>query len=222
MSARRSSTVMRSSSTRHTAAVVPVPFPGTGAPVMSSSRKRCSVPSSLRARSVVAAALLALPLSACATGVQATPDAGVIQNPPVSPEDAEEQEELLEDQAGDRADDDQGLEEDPESGFSQEVLAGLVGQQVDLAAEVTRVVGPNAFTLGGREVGEEPVLVVVAEAPVGLAIGDVAQVSGTVVELDVVAAEEALGIDLHEDAEEFEGDAAIQASSVAVGGGSAQ
>ncbi|SDQ63423.1 hypothetical protein [Quadrisphaera sp. DSM 44207] len=168
--------------------------------MFSHRRTRCTV-------LAVATAVLVLP--GCG--------GGVVDDPPTVPEQGDLQDQQLEDQVEETDDDQPGLGEDQESGLSQEVLEGRVGDQVDFDGEVSQVLSPRAFLIGGIEVGEDPLLVLGADVPTALAIGDVVQVSGTVVDFSIAGAEEDLEVNFAEEAlEDFEGDPAVQATSVAV------
>lgn len=102
-----------------------------------------------------------------------------------------------------------------QGGADQEDLEGRLGEDVDLTGEVAEVLSGNAFTIGGDQIGENPVLVVGADVPSGLAGGDQVRVSGTVREFQVAGYEEDLDLDLIDDEfEDFDGDPAIQAASV--------
>ena len=89
-----------------------------------------------------------------------------------------------------------------------------LGETVTVNGEVSEVIGANAFTIGGEEIGDNPILVVSAQVPT-LAEGDVVAVAGTVVEFQVLGFEEDLDLDLIDNEfEDFDGDPAIQATSV--------
>lgn len=106
---------------------------------------------------------------------------------------------------------DTGAVEEP----AQDELAELaLGETVTVNGEVSEVIGPNAFTVGGEEIGENPILVVGAQVPT-LEEGAEVQVAGTVVEFQVLGSEEDLDLDLVDNEfEDFDGDPAIQATSV--------
>lgn len=106
---------------------------------------------------------------------------------------------------------DTGAVEEP----AQDELAELaLGETVTVNGEVSEVIGPNAFTVGGEEIGENPILVVGAQVP-ALEEGAEVQVAGTVVEFQVLGYEEDLDLDLVDNEfEDFDGDPAIQATSV--------
>ena len=148
---------------------------------------------SMRMRNVFAAiAIAVLPIAACSDD-QAVGDAGV----PV--EGAEQP----------------GVGEAGEGGAAQESLEDRLGQYVQLTGEVAEVISPNAFTLGGDEIGENPVLVVGAEVPTDLTEGERVQVSGTVKQFQVRGYEADLDLDLvDQEFEDFDGDPAIQADLV--------
>lgn len=108
-----------------------------------------------------------------------------------------------------------GVGEEGEGGAAQDELE--VGQDVSLTGEVAEVLSPEAFTVGGDEIGENPILVVGANVPADLAEGDTADISGTVVLFTVPGYEEDLDLDLiDQEFEDFDGDPAIQAESVTV------
>ena len=99
-------------------------------------------------------------------------------------------------------------------GLSQEALQERIGQTVTVTGEVATIVGPNAFTLGGDEIGENPVLVVSATAP-QVDEGDSVRVSGQVIRFSVPGVEEDLDLDIVDNEfEDFDGDPAVQAASV--------
>ncbi|TFV53667.1 hypothetical protein E4P41_20835 [Geodermatophilus sp. DF01-2] len=106
---------------------------------------------------------------------------------------------------------DTGAVEEP----AQDELTELaLGETVTVNGEVSEVISPNAFTVGGEEIGENPILVVGAEVP-ALEEGAEVQVAGTVVEFQVIGFEEDLDLDLVDNEfEDFDGDPAIQATSV--------
>jgi hypothetical protein len=100
--------------------------------------------------------------------------------------------------------------------LSQEVLEGRIGQEVTIAAEVATILGPNAFTVGGDEVGENPVLVVSATAP-QVQEGSSVRVVGQVVRFTVPGVEQDLDIDIVDNEfEDFDGDPVVTATSVTV------
>lgn len=106
---------------------------------------------------------------------------------------------------------DTGAVEEP----AQDELAELaLGETVTVNGEVSEIIWPNAFTVGGEEIGENPILVVGAQVPT-LEEGAEVQVAGTVVEFQVLGSEEDLDLDLVDNEfEDFDGDPAIQATSV--------
>ena len=57
------------------------------------------------------------------------------------------------------------LNEQGQGGVAQENLEGRLGQQVRVTGEVATIISPNAFTIGGEEIGENPILVVGANLP---------------------------------------------------------
>jgi hypothetical protein len=108
-----------------------------------------------------------------------------------------------------------GLGEQGQGGAAQESLEGRIGQQVQLTGEVATIIAPHALTLGGDDIGENPILVVGADIPPGLTQGETVRVSGTVKEFQVPGWEQDLDLDLiDQQFEDFDGDPAIQAASV--------
>ncbi|HEX2298132.1 MAG TPA: hypothetical protein VHH34_06390 [Pseudonocardiaceae bacterium] len=144
-------------------------------------------------RSVIAAAAVAaLPLAGCTDDNDAATD----QPAPVQTEQP-------------------GVGEQGQGGAAQESIEDRLGQQVQLTGEVGEIISVNAFTLGGDEIGENPVLVVGADVPPALAAGERVQVDGTVKEFRVAGYETDLDLDLvDQEFEDFDGDPAIQADSV--------
>ncbi|MDQ4094202.1 MAG: hypothetical protein M3143_12640 [Actinomycetota bacterium] len=105
-----------------------------------------------------------------------------------------------------------------QGGAAQESLEDRIGQQVQLPGEVAKIISPNAFTIGGDEIGQNPILVVGANMPPGLSEGQQVRVSGTVKEFQIRGYEEDLDLDLiDQEFEDFDGDPAIQANSVTRG-----
>jgi hypothetical protein len=150
---------------------------------------------------VTAAAVAALPLAGCAAEEPAT-TAPTLPAPPVvsTPLEATEQ---------------PGVGEQGEGGAAQGALEDRVGQTVDVTGEVAQVISANSFTVGGDEIGENPILVVGANVPAGLAAGETVQVAGTVTVFQVAGYEQDLDLDLvDQEYEDFANDPAIQASSV--------
>ena len=150
------------------------------------------------APTVAAATLL---LTACA-GEQPAAQAPAVPIPPTvsTPSAAAEQ---------------PGVGEQGQGGAAQESIADRVGQQVEVTGEVAQVISANAFTIGGDEIGENPILVVGANVPAGLATGDTARVTGTVKVFEVPGYEQDLDLDLvDQEYEDFDNDPAIEASSV--------
>jgi hypothetical protein len=156
----------------------------------------------IRLRTAVAAvAVAALPLTGCATEEPAA-TAPPVPPPPVvaTPPDATEQ---------------PGVGEQGEGGAAQDALEDRVGQSVDVTGEVAEVISANSFTIGGDEIGENPILVVGKSVPAGLAAGETVRVSGTVTVFQVIGYERDLDLDLiDQEYEDFDNDPAIQASSV--------
>ena len=108
-----------------------------------------------------------------------------------------------------------GVGEQGKGGAAQESLEGRLGQDVRFTGEVAELVSATAFTVGGDEVGENPILVVGASIPEGLAGGDQVRVQGTVEEFQVAGWEQDLDWDLvDDDFDSFDGDPAVRASSV--------
>lgn len=108
-----------------------------------------------------------------------------------------------------------GVGDEGQGGASQESLEGRVGEQVQLVGEVATLITPNALTLGGDEIGENPILVIGADLPPNLTEGEQVRVSGTVQVFQVPGYEEDLDLDLvDQEFEDFDGDPAIQADSV--------
>lgn len=106
---------------------------------------------------------------------------------------------------------DTGAVEEPAQDELEELA---LGETVTVNGEVSEVIGPNAFTVGGEEIGDNPILVVGAQVP-ALEEGAEVQVAGTVVEFQVLGYEEDLDLDLVDNEfEDFDGDPAIQATSV--------
>lgn len=98
--------------------------------------------------------------------------------------------------------------------LSQEALAGRIGEKVTVTGEVAEVLNANAFTLGGDEFGENPLLVVNAK-PTSLRAGEQVRVSGEVIRFSVPGIEEDFDLDLVDDEfEDFDGDPALRAASV--------
>lgn len=108
---------------------------------------------------------------------------------------------------------------DPEAegGLAQESLQGKVGQSVTVRGEVAKTLVANAFTLGGDEIGENPVLVVGANMA-QVAEGDTVTVTGTVRRFDLPGVERDLGLDfVDNEFTDFADDPIIQATSVTKG-----
>ncbi len=111
--------------------------------------------------------------------------------------------------------DPRGVGEQGQGGAAQESLEGRRGQQIQVTGEVAAIISPQAFTIGGDDIGENPILVVGANIPTGLTSGETVRVSGTVKEFQVPGYEEDLDLDLiDQEFEDFDGDPAIQANSV--------
>lgn len=107
------------------------------------------------------------------------------------------------------------LGEQGQGSAAQENLEGRLGQQVQVTGEVATIISPEAFTMGGEEIGENPILVIGANLPPGLVEGQQVRVSGTVKEFQVRGYEEDFDLDLvDQEFEDFDGDPAIQADSV--------
>lgn len=114
---------------------------------------------------------------------------------------------------GDEEPVDTGAVEEPAQDELEELA---VGETVTVSGEVSEVIDATAFTVGGAEIGENPILVVGADVPT-LEDGDEVEVAGTVAEFQVAGFEEDLDLDLIDNEfEDFDGDPAIQATSVTV------
>lgn len=166
---------------------------------------------------IAAAALTTAALAGCGDGGDtATEDVTVTDEAELTPTD--EAERTLTDEAEQTPTDEAeqpGVGEEGEGGAAQEELE--VGSDVDVTGEVAEVLSPEAFTLGGDEIGEDPILVIGATGSADVNQGDTVQVSGTVVTFSVVGTEEEFDIDIiDQEFEDFEGDPAIQAESVTV------
>lgn len=139
-------------------------------------------------------ALAVLPLAACADEKPAA-DPGVIRPPAAAGQP--------------------GVVDLGRGRASQDALEGRFGQQVRVTGEVATIISPNAFTIGGDEIGENPILVVGTIMPLGIEAGERVQVTGTVKEFQVPGYEQDLDLDLiDQEYEDFDGDPAIQADSV--------
>ncbi|MGH3938955.1 MAG: hypothetical protein ACRDTG_10030 [Pseudonocardiaceae bacterium] len=109
-----------------------------------------------------------------------------------------------------------GVGEEGRGGASQSSLQDRVGQQVELIGEVAAIIGPHALTLGGDQIGENPILVVGTSIPKGVTEGEQIRVNGIVKIFQVPGYEQDLDLDLvDQELEGFDGDPAIQAESVA-------
>lgn len=109
-----------------------------------------------------------------------------------------------------------GVGEEGQGGAPQGSLQDRVGQQVELIGEVATIIGPHALTIGGDEIGENPILVVGTSIPKGVAEGEQMRVNGIVKVFQVPGYEQDLDLDLvDQELEDFDGDPAIQAESVA-------
>ncbi len=110
-----------------------------------------------------------------------------------------------------------GVGEEGDGGAAAESIAGMLGEDVSFTGEVEDVLPPDAFTVGGDEIGEDPILVVGADLPAGFSDGDTVTIDGTVKTFVVQGYEDDLGLDLSDDEfVDFDGDPAVQASSVTV------
>jgi hypothetical protein len=106
-----------------------------------------------------------------------------------------------------------------QGGAAQEAIEDRIGDSVTLNGEVAELVGQNAFTIGGDEIGENPILVVSATNP-AVDEGDSVRVQGKVIEFSTTDVESDLEIDIvANEVEDFEGDPAIEASSVTMAAG---
>ena len=100
------------------------------------------------------------------------------------------------------------------------------GRNLTVSGLVSEVVGPNAVTIGGQDgIFEEELLIVGAQPlpelaegeAVEIAVHDLVQATGTLQEFEVPEFEEALGTELDDNLfGEYEGEPALQASSVAL------
>lgn len=106
------------------------------------------------------------------------------------------------------------VESGGQGGAAQEAIEDRIGETVNLNGEVATVISPNAFTVGGDEIGENPILVVSA-ATSGIAEGDTVKITGEVIRFSVPGVEEDLDLDIVDNEyEDFDGDPAIQATQV--------
>lgn len=153
-----------------------------------------------RTRAAIAAiALGVLPLAAC--GNDDTADAADVGGEVVTTDIVEET-------------DQPGVGDEGDGGAAQD-SQGRIGEQVELTAEVAALLPPDALTVGGDTIGENPILVVGADVPAGLTEGDTVMITGTVIEFQVPGYEEDLDLDLvDQEFEDFDGDPAIQATAV--------
>lgn len=94
------------------------------------------------------------------------------------------------------------------------LVENLVGQQVEIGAEVSEIIGPNAFTMAG-DIGEA-VLVIYTGTPQDLMVNAPIQVTGSVrMSFALAEAEEFAGAGLDDTAfEPFNGEPYIEASGV--------
>ena len=105
-------------------------------------------------------------------------------------------------------------EDSGQGGAAQGAIEDRVGETVSLDGEVAELVGANAFTIVGDEVGENPILVISATNP-NVDEGDAVMIEGEVVEFSVPGVEEDLDLDLIDNEfEDFDGDPAISATAV--------
>lgn len=105
-------------------------------------------------------------------------------------------------------------ERDAEGGLAQESIEDRIGQTVSVRGEVAEQIAPNAFTLGGDEIGDNPVLVV-GKTPVQVADGDTVSVTGPVLRFQLAGAEDAFDLDLVDNEfTDFTNDPYIQATTV--------
>lgn len=88
-----------------------------------------------------------------------------------------------------------------------------VGEEVTVSAEVTEVLTPTSFELGGADWGDDSLLVVSATEAPDLAEGQVVQVTGTVREF-VYADYEAYGLGEEEVYDPYGDEEFLEASSV--------
>lgn len=100
-------------------------------------------------------------------------------------------------------------------GLAQEELTGRIGQNVTVTGEVAEVLSPGAFTLGGDQIGENPVLVVNAKTPRGIEDGSRVRVTGQVIRFNVPGYKEDFDLDVvTNEFDDFDGDPAVRATSV--------
>lgn len=154
------------------------------------------------ATTLAAATLVALPLAGCGdtaadTASESTTSAEASESPSPSS-----------DEGG------TGIGESADGGAADSSLDGKVGQEVSFMAEVEKMIPPNALTVGGEEIGENPILVVGADLPQDVEVGDSVQVRGTVAKFDLVGFEDELGIDLVDNEfTDYDGGLAIKATT---------
>lgn len=85
-----------------------------------------------------------------------------------------------------------------------------------IAGEFATLLGPSAFTVGGDEVGENPVLVVSATAP-QVQEGSSVRAVGQMVRFTVPGVEQGLDIDVVDNRfEDVDGDPVVTATSVTI------
>lgn len=148
---------------------------------------------------LAAAALVALPLTGCGDTAADTASSSTSAAESSSPST---------DEGG------SGIGESGEGGAADSKLDGKVGQEVSFMAEVEKMIEPNALIVGGEEIGENPILVVGADLPQDVKVGDTVQVRGTVAKFDLVGFEDQLGIDLVDNEfADYDGGLAIQATT---------
>lgn len=110
-----------------------------------------------------------------------------------------------------------GVGDEGDGGAAQQSLEDKVGEDVSFTGEVETVINADAFTVGGDEVGEDPLLVVGADLPPSFSEGDTAMIEGTVQYFVVQGFEEDLSLDLQDDQfTDFDGDPAVSATSVTI------
>lgn len=148
---------------------------------------------------LAAAALVALPLAGCGDTAADTASESTTSAESASPSS---------DEGG------SGIGESADGGAADQTLDGKVGEQVSFMAEVETMIEPNALTVGGEEVGENPILIVGADLPQDVEVGDTVQVRGTVEEFDLVGFEDDLSLDLVDNEfTDYDGGLAIKATT---------
>ena len=85
-----------------------------------------------------------------------------------------------------------------QGGLSQDALEDEIGQTVTVTGEVATLIETHAFTLGGDQIGEDPVLVFSGNEP-QVGEGDTVTVTGKVIRFSVPGVESDLDLDLVDD-----------------------